>query len=256
MVWNLLSRVYCIMFAARNLVLTGAAPPYTFNQTISSNTTNYNLKSAAIAAGWDQVKKLKATITINAGVVVYSTSTGTYAFDTGATFPSGTSLSVINNGTILGKGGGGGSSPDYPASGGAGGSAGPALRVQYALSMTNNNRIAGGGGGGGGGGPSAGGCDPWPGGGGGGGIGNGAAGSGGNPGSAGSLTGTGGGGAGVGAPSSGGGGPGGSYGSSGSGGGSSYIRGGGSGGAAGGAIVGVSLVTFVATGTINGSQTG
>lgn len=243
------------MFAARNLILTGGAPPYVFNQTLSSNTTNYNLKSAAITAGWDQVKKLKATVTINAGVVVYSTSTGTYAFDTGATFPTGSTLAVVNNGTILGCGGSGGAGNNYPSSGSPGGAAGPALRVQYALSMTNNNRIAGGGGGGGGGGPSAGGCCPWPGGGGGGGIGNGAGGSGGNSGGSGTLTSAGGGGAGVGAPSSGGGGPGGSYGSTGSGGGSSFIRGGGSGGAAGGAIVGVSNVTFVVTGTINGSQT-
>ena len=85
----------------------GKARAFPFTATIAVNTTNYNIKSAAIAAGWDQIKPLAATVTINAGVYVYSTSTGSYAFNTGATFPSGTTLALINNGTILGMGGAG-----------------------------------------------------------------------------------------------------------------------------------------------------
>jgi hypothetical protein len=123
----------------------GKANAFVFNQTISGNTSNYNLKSSAIAAGWNQVLKLTATITINAGVYVYATS-GNYAFATGVTFPTGTTLSVVNNGTIVGYGGAGG---DTEAVGAAGG---PAILFQYATTVTNNGRIAGGGGGGGGGG--------------------------------------------------------------------------------------------------------
>ena len=48
---------------------------FSFLATISSDTTNYNLKNAAIAGGWDQVKPLAVTITIGSGVYVYSTST-------------------------------------------------------------------------------------------------------------------------------------------------------------------------------------
>jgi hypothetical protein len=127
---------------------------YVFTQTISANTTNYNLKAAAIAAGWNQTTPLNATVTINSGVYVYSTSTGAYAFQTGATFPSGTTLALINNGIILGKGGDGGrggqfSTPTTLNTVGAAG--GPAILAQQAITITNNGSIAGGGGGGGGG---------------------------------------------------------------------------------------------------------
>jgi hypothetical protein len=139
----------------------GKANAFSFTPTIAVNTTNYNLKTAAIAAGWDQVRPLAATVTINAGVYVYSTSTGSYAFDTGATFPTGTTLALINNGIILGMGGVGGAnayvlnSPPYGiVNGTSGGVGGPALRAQYAISITNNGSIAGGGGGGGGGAPT------------------------------------------------------------------------------------------------------
>jgi hypothetical protein len=38
---------------------------FSFDVTISSNTTNYNLKNAAIAEGWDQITPLAASITID-----------------------------------------------------------------------------------------------------------------------------------------------------------------------------------------------
>jgi hypothetical protein len=121
---------------------------------IISNTPNYNLKSAAIAAGWDQVRPLNATIRIGSGVYVYSTSTGAYAFQTGSTFPTGSLLRLDNYGTILGAGGAGGvgAKPEVPyASGGAGTSGGPAFLAQYPITVYNYGSIAGGGGGGGGG---------------------------------------------------------------------------------------------------------
>lgn len=125
----------------------GKSSSFTFNQTIGTNTTDYNLKSAAIAGGWNQTSPLNATITINNGIYVYATSTGTYAFDTGSTFPSGTTLALINNGIILGKGGDGGA-----GNGNGGGIGGPAFIARQAINVTNNGVISGGGGGGGGGG--------------------------------------------------------------------------------------------------------
>jgi hypothetical protein len=122
----------------------GKSSSFVFNQTISSDTTNYNLKSAAIAAGWNQTKPLVATVTINGGVYVYSTSTGTYAFDTGSTFPAGTSLNLINNGVILGRGGDGGNGGvNQNGQGGAGGAGGPAFIARYAINVTNNGTIGG-----------------------------------------------------------------------------------------------------------------
>jgi hypothetical protein len=130
----------------------GKAATFNFSPTIASNTTNYNLKSAAIAAGWNQTTPLNATVTINGGVYVYSTSTGAYAFQTGATFPAGTVLRLINNGIILGMGGGGGkgmNSSVYVPVVTPGSAGGPALLAQQAIQITNNGIIGGGGGGGG-----------------------------------------------------------------------------------------------------------
>lgn len=240
----------------------GASNGFTFNATISSNTTNYNLRSAAIAAGWDGTTTLIATVTINSGVTVYSTSTGTPAFQTGSPFPSGSSLSLVNNGTILGKGGNGGAGggSSLPTGGSSGG---PGLTASAAISITNNNRIAGGGGGGGGGGfqnyEQSENLFRSGGGGGGGGIGSGAGGSRGtgvaSPGSdggSGTLTSPGGGGSG-GANGGGAGGSGGSYGAAGSSGTSTSSVTAAGGGSAGAAVTGNSNITWVATGTRNGA---
>lgn len=231
----------------------GKSNAFTFNATISANTQNYNLKSAAIAAGWNQTSALKATVTINANVYVGSTSTGSYAFDTGVTFPSGSTLALVNNGTIEGAGGAGGNgSAQQFVSPGSGLSGGPAFRAQAAISVTNNGTIgAGGGGGGGAGSVTTGGKTQYTitGGGGGGGAGYsaGAGGSGNSAGSSGTLTSGGAGGATAGWPTYGG--NGGARGSSGGSGGSGDTTAGGAGGASNNAVTGNSNVTWVATGT-------
>lgn len=124
-----------------------------FTYTIASNTTNVNLRTAATSAGWDGSAILQTTI--NSGVTVYSTSTGSYAMTIdGGSFP--TSSYLINNGTILGAGGGGGSawSDAYGCDGGNtktdGASGGPGLLISNPMTINNTNgRISGGGGGGG-----------------------------------------------------------------------------------------------------------
>jgi hypothetical protein len=112
-----------------------------FSFTISSNTSNANLRSLAVTAGWNASSKVVATI--NSGVYVYSNSTGTPGLTVNGSFPGGVSL--VNNGTILGMGGAGGG-----GQAGNGNAGGTALLVSTALSVTNNNIIGGGGGGGGG----------------------------------------------------------------------------------------------------------
>ena len=129
----------------------GKSAAQTINVTISSSTTNYNMRTAFVDAGWDGSKVLNGTVTVNSGVTVYSTSTGSYALQTGSPYPSGSSIALVNNGTILGKGGnagaGGAGTTGYNGSGG-----GPAFYAASATTVTNNGRIAGGGGGAGGGG--------------------------------------------------------------------------------------------------------
>lgn len=229
-------------FAVRPIGLVKSA--FVFRQTISSDATNYVLRNAAITAGWDGIVPLDAEVTVSSGIVLSADSTGQYAFDTGVTFPAGTTLALINNGFVIGMGGAGGAA--YTA----GSNGGPALRAQYAISIDAAGGVIGGGGGGGGGDKSGGG------GGGRSGRTNAAGASGGASGtfSSGGSGGGGGGGAGGttdpgGAGSGGGGGGGGGWGASG---GTTGIYAGGTGGAA---VVGNSYITWINTGTRYGAIT-
>ncbi len=246
-----------------------------FNYTISSNTSNLNMRSGAVSAGWGGSSPLY--VTINSGVTVYSGSTGSYAMVIDGSYPGGVTLT--NNGTILGKGGDGGrgSSSHHNGCGWGqssvyhGASGGPALQISSAVTIVNaNGRISGGGGGGGMGGQYQ--HYGLHSGGGGGGIGNGAGGvtQGGSTAPSGTLTSAGGGGGYVtaymgsgygcgGGWHGGNGGAGGSWGASGSGGsvGSDGdwqgISPAGNGGSGGAATSGASNVTWTSTGTRNGS---
>ena len=128
---------------------------FDFSATISASTNNYNVKTAAISAGWDQVAPLSAVITINPGVVIGSTSVSTAALDSGTSIPAGSTLSIINNGTIKGKGGDGtacrwvSASGGYWAANGGGEAGGNAIRTTIPTTIVNAGVIAGGGGGGG-----------------------------------------------------------------------------------------------------------
>lgn len=134
------------MAGVHQLLLASGGP---FNLIISSNQTNANLRSLAIAAGWDQNSKLIATI--NSGIYISSNSTGTPALTIYGSFPGGVDLT--NNGFIIGMGGAGGTSQtaNMSTAPAAAGSGGPALSVSSPVRFTNTGTIAGGGGGGGGG---------------------------------------------------------------------------------------------------------
>lgn len=121
-----------------------ASAGFKFEPTISADTINYNLRAAAVSAGWNQTDSLIATVTINSGIVVSSNNTGIPAFDTGSTFPAGSQLRLVNNGYVCGMGGAGADgSADM-----AGYPGGPALTARFALAVTNSQVLAGGGGGG------------------------------------------------------------------------------------------------------------
>jgi hypothetical protein len=118
-----------------------AALSYTY----SSNTTNASLNITSLsgyAAGTSDV-----TITINSGVYVYSTSTGTPGL-TLSGGSSGDTVTVVNNGFILGKGGNGvGATTGNAAQAGAVG--GTALQLGFNTTVDNTNGsayVAGGGG--------------------------------------------------------------------------------------------------------------
>jgi hypothetical protein len=119
----------------------GKSNSFTFNKTIATNTQNYNLRTDAIAAGWNGSAALIATVTVNSDVYVWSDDTAIAGFDTGS-IPAGSTVSITNNGFIIGRGGGNGiSNSSQPG--------GPAMNISYPVSITNNSYIAGGGGNGG-----------------------------------------------------------------------------------------------------------
>ena len=163
-----------------------ASPSFSF--TISSNQVDANLRSLAVAAGWNQSSFVTATI--NGGVYISASSTGAIALTINGSFPG--SYELVNNGIIIGRGGNGGIGGAYAQTPTVGGGGGTALAVSTAGSVRNNNIIAGGGGGGGGAGLSYGKYQDSSGGGGGGGIGNSSGGSGGGGGSGAASAGTGG----------------------------------------------------------------
>ena len=117
-----------------------------FPFTISANTANANLRSLAVAAGWGGSSNVVATI--NSGVYVYSTSTGSPGLTINGAFPAGVTL--INNGFIAGRGGAGGKGAGNTAAT-VGGAGGLALAVSVAVTINNGSGTIGGGGGGGGG---------------------------------------------------------------------------------------------------------
>ena len=132
-----------------------------FAATIAAPVQNYNLRASMIAAGYPGSGGFVANVTINSGVYVWSDSTAIAAFDTGAL--SGGSITVTNNGNIMGKGGEGGVPNATPAAaiasvpqpvtyGFPGGAGGVAINLQHPMTLTNNSNIGGGGGGGGSGG--------------------------------------------------------------------------------------------------------
>jgi hypothetical protein len=251
-------------------------PPVTI--TISSNIQNFNIYNnritsqhgSAVTVSGSYSSGSTITVVVNSGVVVGSSSTGLYGFDTGTGWGVTDILKLTNNGYIVGAGGAGRDGADFNqvTTGGGGGlpgfQGGIALRAQKALSITNIGTIGGGGGGGG--------CQGGPqyfngvwfytygGAGGGGGAGS-SSGIGGQPsiysagsgaGTAGTLT-TGGA-AGVGA-AYGGGGPGGNLGQTGGAGNTviiDVIPGGGAGGAPGASVYGSANITWVTIGTVLG----
>ena len=114
------------------------------SQTYSANTTQTTSNVSALS-GY-RAGSTDITITVNNGIYLYSTDTATPALTiTGAT--TGDTITLVNNGFIIGKGGNGVETSGFNAAPGLPG--GPAMSLGYNISITNNSYIAGGGGGGG-----------------------------------------------------------------------------------------------------------
>lgn len=134
------------------------------NLAISANVKNYNVMTYVTSLlGYTPTGPLDVRLTVASGVIVGSTSPGTYsgtvqnivlltrnyALDA-STLPAGSTLNLINNGYIVGAGGqGGGNGVEGNEAEGFPG--GDALRVSGYTTIENYGIIGGGGGGGAGG---------------------------------------------------------------------------------------------------------
>ena len=110
----------------------GKSNSVTINLTIASNTKNYNIfsnKGGSYVAG-----KSIINLTINSGVVVGSTSTSTYAMDTGSGWATGDVINITNNGYIAGHGGAGGYYLSLP-----GKSGGSSMNLQWNITAFTNS---------------------------------------------------------------------------------------------------------------------
>lgn len=134
---------------------------FTFTDTLTASSFDYNVKSRALAAGWNGTATLTALITVETTGTLYASSAASYAFDTGGGFPVGSTITLTNKGLIVGSGGAGGGGSGYSlhcgwTAGGTNGSdGGPALLARHPITIINTGTIGGGGGGGGGGGTAA-----------------------------------------------------------------------------------------------------
>jgi|TARA_R110002020_G_scaffold128577_1_gene288181 hypothetical protein len=123
------------------------------NIIISSDVADYNVLTAATAAGYDNSSGADVIIrvTINSGVNVTASAAGGTAFTTGA-LNANTTLTIINNGNIQGANGTTGGVGANGSSGGIGVYFNTTTGGSATHSIENNGTVSGGGGGGGGGG--------------------------------------------------------------------------------------------------------
>ena len=127
---------------------------YVINATLTtSNTTGFNL--------WDWIVanygsfSVPYDVTFNNNVLIRSNTLGVSSFTTGTGWPSGSTITIVNNSEIIGRGGNGGAGGTIASpTGGNGGNGGTAISLSYPVTIYNNSVIYGGGGGAGGGGLS------------------------------------------------------------------------------------------------------
>jgi hypothetical protein len=109
---------------------------WAFNLTISANTVQFNLRDYMTANYSAYINgAIDFTITINANVYVYSNSTSIPAFDTGTSWPTGSTITIINNGYIVGCAGSGRPAGSYNQPTGGTGTGGNALNLGWAVSL-------------------------------------------------------------------------------------------------------------------------
>jgi len=119
----------------------------------SDSASSYNVYSNAAPSPSYSAGATDVTVTVSPGVRRGSPATGaSYAITVPSQFTSGDTVTIVNQGQIVGRAGNGGAGGTGSGSGGAGGVGGRGILLQFPTTIDNNSVLAGGGGGGGGGG--------------------------------------------------------------------------------------------------------
>lgn len=130
--------------------ITGDNPIDSTTIKFSINQTEVDLYTEYVAQFGTPGAAVDAVFEVESGVVIGSTSIANYALDTGSAWPSGSTIKLINNGYIVGKGGDSAYS-GAQAGNNNGGAGGNSILLNHDLILINSGIIGGGGGGGGGG---------------------------------------------------------------------------------------------------------
>ena len=106
--------------------------------TLNSNEQQMNLRTKAVALGWNGSAAL--IFVINTGKYVWSDTVTVAALTTGTNFPNG--LTIVNKGYIMGRG----DNANHSSNSGQAG--GPAIELNVSVTIDNSSGYIGGGGGG------------------------------------------------------------------------------------------------------------
>lgn len=134
----------------------GDPPQFVFTSIITGQVRNYNVLSAAQAAGYTGAMisaqiPLVATVTVDTNAVVGSTTVSTPALQVPSLPVANSTVQITNRGTVVGKGGAGGAGGAWVAPANINGeSGGTAVQISWTTTLINQGLIGGGGGGGGG----------------------------------------------------------------------------------------------------------
>lgn len=120
---------------------------YNISADISSSS---NLRTLAIAAGWDQSSKVICTV--KSGFKIYTAANAASGLTIDGSFPKGVQLNIESGAGVYGGPGFGGTGGNTSSSGNSASNGGTALIVSVPVTIDNLGTIAGGGPGGGGGG--------------------------------------------------------------------------------------------------------
>lgn len=129
-------------------LLGASSGTQTVSAVVSANAYSLSVAALLKTAGWDGVSAVNGTVTINSGVSIGATSTSAYALTVESTFPTGSTIALVNNGYIVGAGGAG-ANGNASVEATAGNAGGPCLYVGWANTKITNNGVMSGGGAGG-----------------------------------------------------------------------------------------------------------